>query len=307
MIIKTDSSFKFRKWNVFMRNKKTIYSKTKILYCMGSTYHTDAYFDLPINGYSAMDHLARSGFDVYCYDMLGLGQSDRPDETDSDVAGFGTLDGVELIKEIYDYISQDGVEPHVIGYSWGTIGTMVFASQRKIPSLSLLGARYPTPALLAKQLTHEEIANIYPYSTLPGFYRIADCSEIEQEWLGPYKPNQRKIVDESVVDAFFKQMLKTEKDIDLRNSRKFKTPIFPKNDIKNFIFGKINFVDASSIQCPTQVICAPDEMYMSQEIHSKLTGIKDYTLIPNSTHWGLIEKNRNMMLNKITSFIKSTK
>lgn len=308
MIIKTDSIFKFRGFDIFIRNKKTSYSKTKILYCMGSTYHTDAYFDMSINGFSAMDHLARSGFDVYCYDMLGLGQSARPKEEDPAIAGFGTLDGVELIEQIYDYISQDGVEPHVIGYSWGTIGTMVLASRRKIPSLTLLGARYPTESSLSRKLTEEQIASIYPYSTLPGFYRVADCNEIKNEWLGSYSTEQRdKIINPKVVDEFFKQMLKTEVNDDIRNSGKFKTPIFPKNDIKNFIFGKLNFVNAKDIKCPCQVICAPDEMQQSQEIYSKLVTDKDYTLIPNSTHWGLIENNRSMMLNKITNFIKKHK
>lgn len=302
----TDQYLKFRDWNIFLRRKKHPDARVKILYCMGATYHTNAYFDLPINGFSAMDYLAEAGFDVYCYDMLGMGQSDKPQDLDTRLENFDTRDGLSLVERVYDYIASDGVQPHVIGYSWGSIVTLMLANKRAIPSLTLLGARYPTPELVAKNLSMDSIAQIYPYSVDPGFYRVARTADIRAEWQGNFSDAEfSSIVSPEVVDAFVAEMLATEPDATLRESGNFYSPRFTKNDVKHFIFGKTDFACAQNVRCPCLIQCAPDEKEMSEELCAHVPGKKEYHLIENSTHWGLIENSRILMLDNIVNFIRS--
>lgn len=301
----TDSYLTFRDWKIFIRNKKLANAHTKVLFCMGATYHTSAYFDLSINGQSAMDYLALAGFDVYCYDMLGMGKSSKPNAFDVKINNFNTTDGLSVIERVYDHIAVDH-DTHVIGYSWGSIATMMLANKRSIPSLTLLGARYPTEELLNKNLSIENIQLIYPYSTESGFYRVAEISDISKEWQGEFTDKEfLAIVDPGTVKNFFKQMLAHEPSTNLSQSQKFLSPKFTKNDVKHFIYGKMPFADAALVTCPCLLVCAPDEKQMSEEIFNILTTKKEYLLVPSSTHWGLIECNRFLMLDKIIEFINN--
>jgi pimeloyl-ACP methyl ester carboxylesterase len=306
MIQTTNQYLKFRDWDIFLRNKKRSGATVKILYCMGATYHTNAYFDMPINGVSAMDYLANAGFDVYCYDMLGMGRSSKPAANDSRLENFDTFDGLSVVERVYDHVAADGVAPHVIGYSWGSIVTLMLANKRSIPSLTLLGARYPTPELVARNLSIDSIAEIYPYSTDPGFYRVAKTDDIRVEWQANFSDADfANIVSPDVVNSFVAEMLVTESNEELRELGNFYSPRFTKNDVKHFIFGKINFAQARNVKCPCLIQCAPDEKEMSEELHRQLLGKKEYHLIDNSTHWGLIENNRFLMLNNIVNFINN--
>ena len=51
-----------------------------VLFVHGATYGSSDTFDYEIEGMSWMDQLAGLGFDAWCLDLLGYGQSDRPAE-----------------------------------------------------------------------------------------------------------------------------------------------------------------------------------------------------------------------------------
>ena len=51
-----------------------------VLFVHGATYGSSDTFDYEIEGMSWMDQLAGIGFDAWCLDLLGYGQSDRPAE-----------------------------------------------------------------------------------------------------------------------------------------------------------------------------------------------------------------------------------
>src|SRR3954467_4075207 len=70
---------------LYMRNKRragmTKFPADKILlYVHGATYPSETAFDLPIEGVSMMDLIARRGYDVWLVDIRGYGGSARPPE-----------------------------------------------------------------------------------------------------------------------------------------------------------------------------------------------------------------------------------
>ena len=73
--------------SLYVRNKHpegvSKFAPAKILlYVHGATYPAETAFDLPLNGLSWMEYIARRGYDVYLVDVRGYGKSTRPPEMD---------------------------------------------------------------------------------------------------------------------------------------------------------------------------------------------------------------------------------
>ena len=82
-----------------------------VLFVHGATYGATSTFDYPIGGHSWMDEMAADGFDTWCLDLLGYGQSDRPAEMDAEPAEHPPLvDTAHAVAEVgraVDYILAD--------------------------------------------------------------------------------------------------------------------------------------------------------------------------------------------------------
>src|SRR6266700_2294786 len=69
---------------LFVRNKHPAGKPTSpdkiLLFVHGATYPSETAFDLPIEGVSMMDLIARRGYDVWLVDIRGYGRSTRPPE-----------------------------------------------------------------------------------------------------------------------------------------------------------------------------------------------------------------------------------
>jgi pimeloyl-ACP methyl ester carboxylesterase len=68
--------------NLYVRNKhpggmNTFPAEKILLFVHGSTYPSEAGFDMKLNGLSWMDYIARHGYDVYFVDLRGYGKSTR--------------------------------------------------------------------------------------------------------------------------------------------------------------------------------------------------------------------------------------
>ena len=68
---------------LFVRNKRpqgieSFSSNRIVLFVHGVTFPSESTFDLPLDGFSWMDFIARAGYDVYLVDVRGYGRSTRP-------------------------------------------------------------------------------------------------------------------------------------------------------------------------------------------------------------------------------------
>lgn len=99
----------------------------------GATYGSVA-FDQRFNGVSWMDYLAMRGFDAYCLDLPGYGNSERPtimDEPAGDNAPFmRTPDAASCLARVVDFVCERRGVPKVslIGWSWGTAIASYFSA-----------------------------------------------------------------------------------------------------------------------------------------------------------------------------------
>ena len=116
---------------IYVRNKRpadmaAFRPERTVLYVHGATYPASTSFDLPLDGFSWMDHLAARGYDVYLLDVRGYGRSTRPPEmAEKPDAHPPIVRGDTAVKDIgtvVDFVLKRRGIPrlNLIGWSWGT-------------------------------------------------------------------------------------------------------------------------------------------------------------------------------------------
>ncbi len=125
---------------LYVRNKRpkgmTQFSGEKtLLYVHGTTQAASSTFDLPLDGLSWMDYIARRGYDVYLVDLRGYGHSTRPPEMEKPAAEnqpiVRTDVAVQDVGAAVDHILvRRGVTKlNLMGWSWGTAIMGRYATQ----------------------------------------------------------------------------------------------------------------------------------------------------------------------------------
>ncbi|MBL8675405.1 MAG: alpha/beta fold hydrolase, partial [Rhodospirillales bacterium] len=106
-----------------------------VLFVHGATYPAETAFDLPLDGLSWMDYIARRGFDVFLLDVRGYGRSTRPPEMDAppeaNAPFASTADARADVGAVVAYIKRRrGIDRLcLIGWSWGCATMGSFAAE----------------------------------------------------------------------------------------------------------------------------------------------------------------------------------
>ena len=125
---------------LYVRNKRPegmaqFGGEKTLLYVHGTTQAASSTFDLPLDGFSWMDYIARRGYDVYLVDLRGYGRSTRPPEMEMPPAEnppiVRTDAAVRDVGAAVDHILvRRGVtQLNLIGWSWGTAIMGRYATQ----------------------------------------------------------------------------------------------------------------------------------------------------------------------------------
>src|SRR5256712_8578995 len=125
---------------LYVRNKRpegmTQFSGEKtLLYVHGITQAASSTFDLLLDGFSWMDYIARSGYDVYLIDLRGYGRSTRPPEMEKPASEnppiVRTDVAVKDVEAAVDHIlARRGLTKlNLMGWSWGTAIMGRYAAQ----------------------------------------------------------------------------------------------------------------------------------------------------------------------------------
>src|SRR5919206_129317 len=132
-----------------------------LLFVHGSTYPAEAAFDLPLDGMSWMDFIARHGFDVYLVDVRGYGRSTRPKEMDQPPEANEPIVTTEVARRdvgaAVDFIlNRRGIAKlDLLGWSWGTaiMGSYAAENPDKVRRLVLYASVWirTTPSLVQAQ------------------------------------------------------------------------------------------------------------------------------------------------------------
>jgi pimeloyl-ACP methyl ester carboxylesterase len=129
-----------------------------LLYVHGATYPAETAFDLPLNGLSMMDYIARHGWDVYLVDVRGYGGSTRPPEMDQPPENNKPIVQTSVAARdvgaaVNHILQKRGVAKiNLMGWSWGTsiMGLYTSENNDKVNRLVLFAPQWisNTPSLI---------------------------------------------------------------------------------------------------------------------------------------------------------------
>ena len=297
---------------LFIRNKHpagvTRFGSDKILlYVHGATYPSETAFDLPLNGLSMMDYIARQGWDVYLVDIRGYGRSTRPPEMDKPAAEnppiVDTSVAVQDVSSAVDHIlHRRGVAKiNLMGWSWGTVimGTYTTQHNDLVNRLVLYA-----PAWIFT--TPPAIGGAGPL----GAYRMVTQDAAKQRWLRGVAEDKKA---DLIPDGWFQQWADATWATDPVGAKETPPVIRAPNGVladfgKYWIAGKPQY-DPGEIHVPTLIIHAEWDADLpsdqAQGYFAKLTNVpyKRFIEIGEGTHSVMMEKNRMQFFREIMNFL----
>lgn len=292
---------------LFVRNKhlgshKKFSPERTVLYVHGATLASELVFDLPVDGKSWADDLARHGWDVWLVDVRGYGRSSwpaalkQPAEANPPVAT--TAEAVADFGAAADFIrgkrKLDRLQ--LIGWSWGAViaGSYAAAQPERVASLVLvaplwayLGSVIPNPPQKAWQE-----------------WNLADSQARVQK--GVPADQIKAVLPPSTVELWKQAVRASQPEAAQRTPELFRSPTGVLHDVS--WQGKAPY-DAGAIKSPTLIIRGEwDELTplgLSQDLFGKLKGARSRSLVelPRLSHFLLIESDRQALYDEVRSFL----
>jgi len=238
----------------------------QILLVHGVTYSSHE-FDINFKEYSFVRRLAREGYAVWRIDITGFGRSDRVEDgflPDSQYAADDIAAAVELILEVSGRERMD-----VLGWSWGTVTTSLFAAQH--------------PDLLDRLVLYAPIlVGVGPEEVTEPFHH--------NDWEHAASDFQRtpdgeldlSLAEQEVIDWWCDGCLTIDGEYSPNGGRRdiFKDP-------------SVRLIDLSAITVPTLVICGTRDPFMVYEEVAKvledLPEGSELEVIEGASHAAIIE------------------
>ncbi|GJD48027.1 hypothetical protein OPKNFCMD_0742 [Methylobacterium crusticola] len=298
---------------LYIRNKRpagtTAFPAEKILlYVHGATYPAETAFDLPLNGLSMMDHLARQGYDVYLVDVRGYGGSTRPPEMSrppQDGKPFArTADAARDVGAAVDHIlKRRGVgRINLMGWSWGTSTMGLYTSQHNDTVNRLV--------LYAPQWISRTPLPLGTGAGPLGAYRTVSKESARARWLKDV-PEDKKA--DLIPAGWFEQWADATWATDPEGAAQTPPVLRAPNgvvaDAQEFWLAGKALYDPGLIRVPTLVIHAEWDAdlpsYQAQDYFARLTNVpyKRFVEIGEGTHTIIMEKNRMQFFREVSAFL----
>ena len=298
--------------SVFVRNKhlagREDLSPAQTVLCVhGATYPSTVTFDYALSGGSWMDVLARAGFDVWCMDILGYGNSDRPAElsrpAEDNAPVVDTEHAVADAGRVVDYILQQRGLPRLalIGYSWGTLICGAYAGQQpdKVERLVLYGAAWLSAGAA--------IAAGGP----PGAYRMVDADAVIARWCRELDKGQiARLGSPAHMAAWADVAIASDPESGRHDPPQLRAPAGVVKDIMERNAGRQPSYDPGLIRAPTMVVVGEWDRETTPEQGRTVFGLlpddidRQYVVIGGATHSMLIENQRGALHTVVDGFLK---
>ena len=277
-----------------------------VLFLHGATFPGIATFDLPIDGMSWMDYLARRGYDVYALDIRGYGASSRPPEMAQPPEGKAPLvDATAALRDVsktVEYIlSRRGIDQlTIVGWSWGATlaGSYAASTSNRIHKLVL----YAPSWISDEPAAPDVLAGL-------GAWRSVPLLAVTERW-GHNLPEKER---QDLVSGEAKKAWVAALAAASGGEALLKVPNGAVADsLRTWGAGKPAW-RPERISAPTLVIQgewdvdAPPAMGLSVFAHLTGTSSRRYVLIGEGTHLLLMEKNRRQLFQAVQGFLDEQK
>jgi len=297
---------------LFIRNKHpqgvTNFPGEKILlFVHGATYPAETAFDLPLNGLSMMDYIARQGWDVYLVDVRGYGGSTRPPEMDKPAQDnkpiVDTPTAVKDVGAAVDHILQKRKvsKINLMGWSWGTaiMGMYTTEHNDKVNRLVLYAPLwlFNSPPI---------IGGDGPL----GAYRMVSKDSGKERWLkGVAEDKKADLIPAGWFEQWTDATWATDPVSAKQNPPMLRAPNGVLADLRAYwLAGKPQY-DPGDIKVPTLIIHAEWDAdlpsYQAQAYFAKLTHTpyKRFVELGEGTHTIIMEKNRMQFFREVSTFL----
>ena len=300
---------------LFVRNKRPaamqdFTSDRIVLFVHGATFPSESTFDLPLDGMSWMDFIARAGYDVYLVDVRGYGGSTRPAAGSASGGAAGPIatlaEAVEDVDAAVDFIRQHRkVERiHLLGWSWGTavMGRYAATHGHKVDRLVLYA---PLWQRKAAPLSTQGVDLKVPY-------RHVNVAGAKSRWLAGVAPDKHEGL---VPRAWFEAWVAANVATDPWGSKQAPPVMRAPNGVFADLQTPGEWVppyDPAAIRAPTLLVKAEWDAdtpsYMAQTLFPLLvnTPRKQYLEIGEGTHTVMLERNRMQLFRAVQEFLEST-
>jgi pimeloyl-ACP methyl ester carboxylesterase len=297
---------------LFIRNKHpagvTSFPSEKILlFVHGATYPAETAFDLPLNGLSMMDYIAKRGWDVYLVDVRGYGGSTRPPEMDKPPQEnkpiVDTPVAVKDVSAAVDHILQKRKvsKINLMGWSWGTaiMGMYTADHNDKVNRLVLY-------------------APLWLFNTAPliggdgplGAYRTVSKDSARDRWLkGVAEDKKADLIPTGWFEQWADATWASDPESAKHSPPVLRAPNGVLADLRAYwLVGKPQY-DPASIKVPTLLVHAEWDAdlpsYQAQTYFGKLTSApyKRFVELGEGTHTIIMEKNRMQFFREVAGFL----
>ena len=293
---------------LFVRNKRlaslaTFTPERTLLFVAGSTYPASTSFDLPLDGVSWMDHLARHGFDVYLVDIRGYGRSTKPAEmalppldhqpivrTPVAVADVGAAVAFIRKRHRLDRIN-------LMGWSWGTTIMARYTSDHPDHVAKLI--------LIAPQWLRTTPSAADAGGTL-GAYRVVDRAAAKARWLNGVPEDKRTTI---LPDAWFETWAEATFAQSELGPDRLRAPNGTVQDSRDYWTAGKPVYDPAEITLPVLIVhgdldrdCPID---MAQAVFERLSSAptRSWVEIRDATHSLFLETGRWQAFDAVDGFL----
>jgi pimeloyl-ACP methyl ester carboxylesterase len=299
---------------LFVRNKRprtlaTFEPCNTVLFVHGATYPAECAFDLRIGGTSWMDFIAAHGHDVYMLDVRGYGRSTRPPEMSGDPARHAPIVGTETAVRDFTAAAQYVMQRrniasiNVIGWSWGTVISALFAARNPDKVNRLV--------LHAPVWVRETGSLVDPGKPL-GAYRRVTIEDALKRWATGL-PEGRSTTRPEWQEAWLRETFASDPIGATADPRYLRAPNGVVQDIRDFWSQGKPMYRAADIRVPTLIVLgewdADTPLYMAQTLFAQLANArpKRLVVIGESTHMLILEEPRLELFREVQLFLDDSR
>lgn len=311
---------------LFVREKMaegntTFTDSNVVLFLHGATSPSTCDFDLSYKDYSWADWLAKRGFVVFMGDYRNYGYSTREAAMDEAADKNQPLTRSYLalrdIEAMINHIkTKRGVKKvNLIGWSWGAMLAGYYASlhSENINKLVLYAPlyNYPNHTNLGAGSNLQNKRRPTDFNTTLGAYRLVSEAANTARWNGEIPVDDKdRYRDPQLPVEFWKECMATDPTSASRNPPSLRAPNGVLEDSFYQATGRPLW-NAANIYAQAMIIAGPYDTWSFPEDRNNLmrdlvhsTGRRS-VLIPDSTHFVLFERNRNLFFEEIYRFLKN--